>query len=155
MIWIGLEKKSQKTVKNTWCDWLINYIPEPIRKSVGGFKDKIVSLFQTNTSKQTVYGRGKKLWKPKKQNIKKPFISEKNKEKTKDRIIRDIRALFEQEENYYEPKRVSSFWNNIYIKYENNGDKNSNLSLDKYLNKIKPYLRNIIIYIQYSDTWKI
>ena len=137
-----------------------------------------------------MYGRGKKLWKPKKQNIKKPFISEKNKEKTKDRIIRDIlklseteeekeerkksekkekenerlikdkiirdiRALFEQEENYYEPKRVSSFWNNIYIKYENNADKNSNLSLDKYLNKIKPYLRNIIIYIQYSDTWKI
>ena len=36
-----------------------------------------------------------------------------------------------------------------------NADKNSNLSLDKYLNKIKPYLRNVIIYIQNSDTWKI
>ena len=28
----------------------------------------------------------------------------------KDKIIRDIRALFEQEEDYYKPKRVSSFW---------------------------------------------
>ena len=36
-----------------------------------------------------------KLSKPKKQNIKKPFISEENKEKTKDRIIWDIRILFD------------------------------------------------------------
>ena len=79
MIWIGLEKKSQKTVKNTWCDWLINYIPEPIRKSVGGFKDKIVSFFKRNAPKQTAYGRGHKLSKSRKQNIKKPFLSEVNK----------------------------------------------------------------------------
>ena len=48
MIWIGLKKKEVKKirpVKNIWYDWLINYIPEPIRKSVGGFKDKIVILF--------------------------------------------------------------------------------------------------------------
>ena len=36
-----------------------------------------------------------------------------------------------------------------------NGDKNSNLSLDEYLDKIKPYLRNIIIDLQNSDTLKI
>ena len=31
--------------------------------------------------------------------------------------MRDIRTLFEQqrEEDYYEPKRVSNFWNNNYI----------------------------------------
>ena len=79
MIWIGLEKKSQKTVKNTWWDWLINYIPEPIRRSVGGFKDKIVSFFKANTPNQTAYGRGHKLSKSRKQNIKKPFLSEVNK----------------------------------------------------------------------------
>ena len=45
-----------------------------------------------------MYGRGKKLSKPRKQNIKKPFISEESKEKIKDRIIRDIRTLFEQGE---------------------------------------------------------
>ena len=53
---------------------------------MGGFKDKIVSLFNTNTPKQTVYGRGKKLSKPKKQNIKKPLISEENKKKKKLKI---------------------------------------------------------------------
>ena len=44
--------KKIKPVKNTWYDWLINYIPEPIRKNEGGFKNKIVGLFETNTSKQ-------------------------------------------------------------------------------------------------------
>ena len=47
-----LEQKQMKNVrpiKNTWYDWLINYIRDPIRKSVGGFKNKIVSLFKTNT----------------------------------------------------------------------------------------------------------
>ena len=66
------------------------------------------------------------------------FLKPKNKNKTekkdqnektiKDKIIRDIRTLFEQQqEDYYKPKRVS------------------NLSLDEYLNSIKPHLRNIII----------
>ena len=45
----------------------------------------------------------------------------------KDRIIRAAKTLFEQqEEDYYEPKRVSNFWNNNYIEYESNGDKNRN-----------------------------
>ena len=65
--------------------------------------------------------------------------------------------LFEQQEekDYCKPKRVSNFWNNNYIEYESDGDKNRNLSLDEYLNKIKPYLRNIIINLWNSDTWKI
>ena len=29
------------------------------------------------------------------------------------------------------------------------------LSVDEYLNRIKPYLRNIIIDLQNFDTWKI
>ena len=69
--------KKIRPIKNTWYDWLINYIPEPMAKCVGGFKDKIVSLFKTNTPKQTVYGRGKKLNKPKTQNIRNPFIFKK------------------------------------------------------------------------------
>ena len=89
------EMKKIRTIKKTWYRWLINYIPGPIRKIVGGFKDKIVSLFKTNTSKQTVYGRGKKLIKPKTQNIRNPFILKKK--KYKDRIIRDIWTLFETE----------------------------------------------------------
>ena len=42
----------------------------------------------------------------------------------KDRIIRDIRTLFEQqEEDYYKFKRLQIFWNNSYIEYESNADK--------------------------------
>ena len=106
-------------IKNNWYDWLIDYIPEPIRKRLGGFKDQNVSLFKTNTPKQTVYGRGKKLSKPRKQNIKKPFISEESKEKIKDRIIRDIRTLFEQgEEECDKHKEEAVFWNNNCIEYD-------------------------------------
>ena len=82
------EMKKIRPIKNTWCDWLINFIPEPIRKSVGGFKDKIVSLFKTNTPTQTVYGRGKKLSKSETQNkinnIRNPFILKILKKEIKD-----------------------------------------------------------------------
>ena len=128
---------------------MVDYIPKPVRKSVSVLKDKFISLFKTNTPEQNVYGRGQKLSKPRKQNIKRPFISEENKEQIKERIIRDIWklfetkgekkerkkpeynerlikdkvisiiiTLFEQQEYYYKPKRVSSFWNNNYIEYE-------------------------------------
>ena len=43
---------------------LINYIPQLLQKSLGGFKDKISSLSKTNTPKQTVYEKGTKLSKP-------------------------------------------------------------------------------------------
>ena len=50
---------------------------------------------------------------------------------------------------------MGNFCNKSYIEYESNGDKDRNLSLDEYLNKTEPYLRNIIIDLQYSNTWKI
>ena len=44
---------------------------------------------------------------------------EHNERLIKHKIIRDIRTLFEQEEEgYYKPKRASRFWNNNYIEYE-------------------------------------
>ena len=43
------EMKKIRPIKNTWYDCLINYNPDPVRKSVGGFKDKVTSLFKTNT----------------------------------------------------------------------------------------------------------
>ena len=39
------EIKKKRCIKNIWHDWLINYIPEPIGKTVGGFKVKLVSFF--------------------------------------------------------------------------------------------------------------
>ena len=50
---------------------------------------------------------------------------------------------------------VTNVWNNNCIEYEKNGDKNRNLSVDQYLNKVKPYLRNILINLQHSDARKI
>ena len=41
--------------------WLVNYIPKPIRKTVCSFKDKVISLFETNTPKQLVYEGVKKV----------------------------------------------------------------------------------------------
>ena len=32
------EMKKIRSIKNTWYDWLINYIPDPIGKSLVGFK---------------------------------------------------------------------------------------------------------------------
>ena len=59
----------------------MNYIPEPIKQSACGFKYKIASLFKTNTPKKSVYQRGKKLSKSRKENIKKRFISKEHKKK--------------------------------------------------------------------------
>ena len=64
-------------------------------------------------------------------------------------------TLFEQQEDYYKPEIVSIFHNNNYIEYESNGDRNRNLLPDKYFNKIKPYLKVVIIDLHESDTWNI
>ena len=86
--------KNIRAIENTWCDCLINYIPDPTRKSVGGFKDKSLSLFKTKTSKQAMYRRGKKLSKPETQNKKKEKIQIDKIEG----IIRNILIRFETEE---------------------------------------------------------
>ena len=85
------------------------------------------------------------------------FRQEKETKETKDRILRDIKNLFEheKEENYYKPVRLSNFWSNNYIEYESNGDRNKTLSVEEYLNKIRPYLKDIINNLKKSDTWKI
>ena len=73
----------------------------------------------------------------------------------KDRILRDIKNLYEhEEENYYKPVRVNKFWSKNYTKYESNGDINKALSVEEHLNKISPYLRDIINNLKKSDTQK-
>ena len=64
-------------------------------------------------------------------------------------------TLYEQEGNYYKPTRVDNFWTNNYIEYRSYGDRNKNLPLKEYLEKIKPYLMDTIIDLQNSDTWNI
>ena len=62
------EIKKIRAIKNTWYDCLVNYIPEPIRKNVGGLNMKLFSLFKINKPKKTVHGRGKILSKSKTHN---------------------------------------------------------------------------------------
>ena len=73
----------------------------------------------------------------------------------KEKVIFGIMMTLNKEEDYYESKRVRNVWNNNYIEYESNGDKNRNLSLDEYRNKIKTYLRNMIINLQNSAAQNI
>ena len=63
----------------------------------------------------------------------------------KDRILRDIKNLLEhKEENYFKPVKVNHFWSYNYIEHKNYGDRNKTLSVEEYLNKNRPYLKNII-----------
>ena len=128
---------------------------------MGRIKGQIMSLIKTKDYSKperikTVYGDRKKQSKENTiKSIRNRFKLKKENEAIKDRIIRDIRTLFETEEkNYYKPIRVGNFRNNNQIKYECSGDRNKNLSVKEYLDKIKPCFRDIIINLQKSDTCK-
>ena len=56
-------------------------------------------------------------------------------------MLGDIKNLFEheEEENYYKPVRVRNFWSNI---LKSIGNRNKVPSVEEYLNKIRPYLKN-------------
>ena len=60
----------------------------------------------------------------------------------RDKIIRDLRALYESDEDYYVPKNIKSAFNDNCVEYESNGDKDKRLSIEEYLNMIRPYLSN-------------
>ena len=42
-----------------------------------------------------------------------------------------------------------------YIEYESNGGRNKTLSVEEYLNKIRPHLKDIINDLKKADAWKI
>ena len=50
--------------------------------------------------------------------------------------------------------RVNSYWSNNYIEYKSKSDRKT-LSVKKYLNKIRPYLKDIINDLKKSVKWKI
>ena len=71
----------------------------------------------------------------------------KKRKKNEYRIIRDIRTLFDirkkRKEKQDERLIKDGTIRDNYVEYETNGDKNKNLPLDEYLNKIQTYLRNM------------
>ena len=50
---------------------------------------------------------------------------------------------------------MSNFWSKNYIEYKGNGERNRTTSVEKYLNNIRPYLKDIKNNLKKSDTWKI
>ena len=44
-------------------------------------------------------------------------------------------------------------FDDIYVEYHSNGDKDKNVSIEEYINMIKPYLSDIIN--DHKDEWKI
>ena len=60
------------------------------------------------------------------------FRLKKENKTTKNRIITDVRNLFEHEgEGYNKPVRVGNFWSNNYIEYESNDDRSKTLSVEE------------------------
>ena len=49
--------------------------------------------------------------------------------------------FFEQkeEEDYYKPKKVDKFYSDNFILHQIRDNKNETLSIEEYLNKIRPY----------------
>ena len=81
---------------------------------------------------------------------------EKENEAIKDRILRNIKNLFEHEEkNYHKPVRANNFWSNNYTEYKSNGDRNKTPSVEQYLNKVISYLKDIKNNLKKLGTWKI
>ena len=84
------------------------------------------------------------------------FLDKKETKAIKDRILTEIKKLFEhkKEENCYKPVRVSNFWSNNYIEYESdrNSDRNKTLSVEEFVNEIRLYLEDIINNLKKCDT---
>ena len=59
--------------------------------------------------------------------------------------IRDIEYVFDNiDDDYYKPILVKGSFNENYKYHESRGDKNKKLSIEQYLDKIKPYLSDLI-----------
>ena len=70
-------------------------------------------------------------------------ISKKNIDENK--LIRDLRTLYEpEEENYYKPQKLKGAFDDEYIEYESNGDRDQKFSIEEFLNMTRPYLSSVI-----------
>ena len=72
--------------------------------------------------------------------------------------IRELEFVFEDvnenDENYYKPERVNNAFKDKYREYESRGSQYYE-SLEEYLNKIRPYLENMIREYMSVAEWKL
>ena len=62
-----------------------------------------------------------------------------------------IFSSMKKKKNYYKPVRLSNFWSNNYIEYKSKNDRNKTLSMEEYLSKLIPQLKDIIDYLKISE----
>ena len=74
--------------------------------------------------------------------------------KYQDNITYGLDYLF-NEEDCYKPTEVKSAFDGNYVLYESRGDKDANLALYEYFDKIKPYLKDMIDDYKSIGEWKI
>ena len=74
--------------------------------------------------------------------------------KYQDNITYGLDYLF-NEEDYYKTTEVKSAFDGNYILHESRGDKDANLGLYQYFDKIKPYLKDMIDDYKSKGEWKI
>ena len=74
--------------------------------------------------------------------------------KYQDNITHGLDYLF-NEEDYYKPTEVKSAFDDNYVLYESRGDKNTELALYEYFDKIKPHLKDMIDDYKSKGEWKI
>ena len=72
--------------------------------------------------------------------IRNPFRLTKKDKGVKEKVLSDIRTLFESdEEDCYKPIRTGNALSGNYIEYESNGDKGKTLTTEEYFDKIRTY----------------
>ena len=70
-----------------------------------------------------------------------------------------LEEINENDDDYYKPILVKSYFAESYKEYETRGDKDKTLSVEQYLNTIIPYLKELInnhkAIKNSSDEWKM
>ena len=125
-----------------------NFSPEEIKENTEKFHKKEV-VCNILKEKEKVLNNIVKYFKKVKEDLSKIKAYQCN-------TTHDIRYSFNEitKEDYYEPLENKSTFDGNYIGYESRGDNNNNLSLEEYLNIIRPYLRDMIDNHKTHSEWK-
>ena len=131
-----------------------NFSREESKKHRGNLIEKNKSIIilkkdSLTTREKRVLKNMKKFFKELKKDL--------NKIKKYQYITSDIHNLFNEigKEDYYKPIEIKSALEGSYIEYESRGDNDNNLSLEKYLNIIRPYPRDMIDDRKTHGEWNI
>ena len=147
---LELETKNRgiKGYKSMSIDKLLSilHVSEPIKTS-----KTIRDIRKENFDADKILEDIENLFNPKNKAIK--DIKRENYEA--DKILRDMDILFNPDKkDYYKPIRDVNAFSSNYIEYESNKDKDKTLSIEEYLDEVKPYLNDSIDGFKTRVEWK-